>query len=314
MESRLGEPRLFLHRLPGLTERLPSYDDSNKDLLLLYPLFARDDGTFFEFYLRSALWSKHSYLTNSNAIEKKIPIKFYMESRVYTEYAEPYGLREKDCLLFENPYTPNPDLHSENLINLGLCLYPMLDDRLANYKKVMILDADLFLCRKQTDIPKYDIEKLVNIVPNDKIGARNLTRTYRVPRPNWLNKMKDANFDVWTDAVKQVFGIENPVAYFQDNKGSVVNGVFYIVPNDFYSAYPEFRDCIERAIPVFRDDEGIMGLWHTFNNGSIFPLRDGIHYYRYVEDSLNADGFYFCHLTTYAEREFYASIGAEGVL
>lgn len=275
-----------------------SYDNSSDEVIFLIPLFpkslavqpARD-------YMKSALWVRHSILCRSNIIEKRIPIKFYIEKSYYEEnieYLTNHNIKEDDCILFDwkDEYKAK-EFHDTSQANLALCLLPMLDDRLLKYKRVIISDADMVLCTMTPNA--YDIQYLAFSTESDKIGVFNKTSEPKYSPPsNWMNKFKDMDEFVFRSQLQGMF----PNNTNLETKFITTNGSIYIInPSRLHITHPQFRNICNRLIPIFRDDEAVISIYRQFIN-EICTTIDSIEYCTRDRKSISTiengeDSFFF---------------------
>jgi len=317
----LGDGKAHLSRLPhALPEVLPAYDDTSTELIVLFPLFTNTNAGLEALlqgpHLTAAIWSRYSYLKNASVIEQGIPVKFYIEERVYkatAEYLETQGIRAADCLIFEDQ--PKADMaYYSGAVNLGLKLLPMTDDRLKAYKRVMIHDADMFLCKTEFANATFDILPFVETVPTDKIGVMFTGWIYEeaeLPPSNWLSKIAGDDRGLWFDIAKSF--LPRTFKWRMDSERVMAcdNGVLYI----YSPAYcdPAFVDYLKVAIEKLRDDEAVISLWHQMHADDVISVYGNMPYafseWDHGEMLRKEHPFFLSHLYVQTEYRWRQHIG-----
>ena len=298
----------FNNRLPeNLYEKLPRYDASSKDLIVLYPIFkppkAGVDWTDTGEYVKSALWNMNAMLKNSDVIEKAIPVKLYIQRQLYEEIAKRLssnGVTSDKCIIFDQPDTRDPNIYSDKP-NLGFCLLPFIDERLSDYNRVWINDTDLFLCRNKENAGDtfFDMLAFANEAPQNKIGIAHI-RTRDSIMGNWLTKFRKFrnNLPIWHKLAMEAIGKEFNVPTIWEN----VYGIFYnYAPK---SITDDFKAFLNKAIDLLKDDESITSLYHMYHPEIFFSMESTFNLVEIDKDIRKAykSEFYFSHLFLSTER------------
>ena len=305
----------YLRNLPeDLPQKLPVYDKTSA-VVMLYPIFQEKGipSNYHKLYVKSTLWNMWSYIQNSNVVEEGIPLKFYIQDHVFEEefdYLKRQGITESDCIIFENR-CKREKFHSGH-VNLALKLYPFLDKRLADYEKVFINDADMFLCKTEFATSQFNVQEFVNLVPVDKIGIKSIAYRDNIEdRSNWLNKFKNSDTSLFFEAIKML-GVDKLTQLIQS-----VNGSFYIYSPRHLSS--TFLSYLEKAIPILRDDELVISVYNMSNpvnvrivdayisgNTHMSYARTEKDIIRMLDDKIH---FYFSHWVASAEYNWRCHIG-----
>ena len=299
-------------RLPkNLPEKLPAYDMSSKDLIILYPLFkpaVPEEYDPRDCYAKTALWSMQSFLKNADVIEKSIPVKFYIQRSIYEaeeKWLKQNGVTDQHCLIFDEIDTADEVDYKNYKPNLGLKLLPFIDNRISDYNRVWINDTDLFLCKNPGIAGKkrFDILALAAQVPNDKIGVLRIDEGKVIPG-NWISTYKKTlrTPEVWHKRAIEVAGKEFSMP-------EVWNNIF----GPLYSYTPasvsnDLKAYIQKAIPVLRDDESIFSGYNMCypDLNMFFPMKSKLNVTtveleRHIELVHKFD-FYFSHIHFRAEK------------
>lgn len=146
-------PKQHLWRLADIPDdmQLGSYDTGTQ-AIVLFPLFQNQradapvlDRTLEHHAVRSACWAYRSWQLYTDAVELKIPLRFYVEESVWERVApiiEDNGFGLWDVMLFNgNRYEPPSGVQP----HCGKKLAIFGDPRLAEYEWVLQVDSDLFM-------------------------------------------------------------------------------------------------------------------------------------------------------------------------
>lgn len=278
--------KYYLHRLPlWLPSPFPKYDDTSKELLILFVLFTDEKHLDIHsgIHLISALYSKQSVLKNTDAIAKNIAVKLYIQDVWYHEikdYLKEQGIRRSDCILFKMPEDEPSDTFNKNLPLTAACLYPMTDKRLSKYKRVMIFDADMFVCRTEfAGEKRFQLLDLAEKVPEDKIGV--MFTSYKphdkIP-PHWLAKMNDNDEQKWFEVVNSI--LPEPQTFTPAMKAKLLsnNGVLYIYSPQTWLKDREFQTFFKKAIPKLRSDEAVTSVYGQHHPDIFMGLKEAVNY------------------------------------
>ena len=132
MHRHLGSKH-YLYQLPELPEPLERYDEYSQDLIMLYPIFRGVSHEPWDiellFRIPAAIWSKRSFMLNSDVVEKGVPIKFYMEDGIWNDvgvqsYMKRQGVTEDDVITFDGSEMEVDLPINSELMYMGKQLYP----------------------------------------------------------------------------------------------------------------------------------------------------------------------------------------------
>ena len=248
--------RSFLSRLPVM-QNYPGYDDGCRDLAFVIPLFTLDDKktAFLEELLLSSLWVANSIIVNTNIVERKIPIFWFVED-VLADRCEGVlvdaGVRRDRIVYFSS-------LESDSIMESRISknLWMIDNEELAGYDCLLCWDADLFVCRLD-GFGKLAVEMFEGLsfgVMRYEPGGSDYD--YR-RKADWWVKCGDgdleSSFDTAVKRLKDNFGfcISRETIFFHVSAGIV----------RFPLPVPErFKQFCLRSEPILGDDELIFYLW-----------------------------------------------------
>lgn len=260
-----------------LPSPFPQYNTNSTELCVVIPIFKHEVLEFEIKHLINALWTKLSFLRNTDAIELGIPVKFYIEDQLLSEYASylfSQGVHVSDCIPFENNSVYNSEIHTKRS-NLALCLKPLSDDRLSDYKHLLVVDCHMYLVSKSKE--SISLLSLTEYIDDNQIGCRigGKITLYDVGNQytNWLSSYQTP--DDLTDAIRQVCGFYEDVDTILGEHGSCSNP-YTLFPQTFHDHYPDFRDYCEFAIPILRDDEAVLGIYIKYNRQSVKAIASDL--------------------------------------
>lgn len=288
----------YLNRLPEF-QVMETWDDSSKDLIILLPLFRGSKHWFPEYLIRVSQWVRHSFITNTDVIEKRIPVKWFVEKAFWGARASscdelPY---HEQCIFFNPAHWDIYRGQSRNRISKSL--YAFWHEKLSEYKQVIIWDCDLFVCRKE-GFPKLDIETLMSDNPET------------IDLLWWLNRYDQKYMDkVWwwakfdpPDNVHKDFRQMLPLmnSLLPHDKQLSAASLFPHVSGGVKRFSPahvpqEFVDFAKKAEPLICDEENIFHLWHRltgYEYGLIEPKP-----FAWTAEQLmkyRDDGIYYSHI------------------
>ena len=117
---------------------------------MVLPLFRAWAGQDPYYHINSALWVYHSFLQNSDIIDRRIRIIFYLDIRCW--------LNQDIQAMFREAHIPEEDIwrftpcdRSIDTYYLGMKMHPLWDDRFDKFENVLIWDTDLFVASSRGD-------------------------------------------------------------------------------------------------------------------------------------------------------------------
>ena len=278
---------------------LPSYnvvnvrrDITSRDGVIVLPLFQAWSGVIPEYHINSAFWVYHSFLVNSNVIDRHIPIIFYVD-RLCWSYKSVremfhYANIPDDIIWFFDPIPADSTRYY-----LGLKMSPLWDDRFNKFDNVLIWDADLFVAvppgAQSLDVDwlflrdKLTQPAALHVNPDARKPFR-MFESHRLSGEDAKTKQSEIMFDLCGEV-------------YEDGGYSIGGCVHSFCPSEIKESYKEFY---RRALPVMRDDEMIVSLWSIHMGEEVECLDAWFPPMAYEVDHM--DGFierkesFLCHL------------------
>lgn len=149
----VNRDKVWNHNLPNQVQALSAYDDSSTDAIGLFLIFrCRPEELAYKAYIaKTATHARRTWIQYTDAVERKIPLKFYVESEIKDEVVP--ILRENgvdvdnDILWFTCETDPSavPSVNVRNAHRKKMCF--IKDQQLSKYKWVLLVDSDLFVSK-----------------------------------------------------------------------------------------------------------------------------------------------------------------------
>ena len=174
---------------------------------LIIPFFEGLSGVYPEYHVGAGCWAFHSYLINSNVIEKQIPLFFYIERAVWelaTTQLKAAGIPEDRMIQWQAP--PREKWTGQFYAQK---LYATLDPFFDAYGTVVMVESDIFLATATQE--KFDISKLFNkhINPERYATAGMTEDLVRMPRHYLYYGLPDEeSYALFQSLAKERLGIE----------------------------------------------------------------------------------------------------------
>ena len=273
--------KAHLCRLPNMEpdERPPSVGNPSNRAIVTIPVFGKETGktTGVEhFILPSAIWTRRSWIMNTDALDFGIEVKLYIEdhlknSETVRAILLQNGITDDDILWFDGRPVEGAvpsDTGSFSFKAKKCCLYT--DRRFEKYKWVIQPDADCFVVKtgeKRLPFFKSFFDKvlpfeLMSFYTNDKPESPPYQTT-----PT-LRRVQFQGLDEWRSDFEALLGSEMLAKYTDPNQ-------WYMVPHTSLFAFPSqhfmttrWNDC-EFLIDIARimlNDEQTLSVWHSLGN------------------------------------------------
>ena len=218
----------------------------------------------FPAFLKSAIYSRQSFLLHSDARETNTPVKLYIEEACQ-EIAIPILQKnnlniETDVLWFETPPLENKMIWAR--LSKKLCLY--WDKQLTKYERVIYWDADMF------KIPCTFKEIFARI--NSVTPRPTFLRVNYMQRRRWRPDMIRAsvkNTRYVKMPIQEIFDKAELGRVLQNIQGHLVKpiGGFCVYPaQEFNNKHQDFLNWLQTHAPYIGDDEICIALAaHKYN-------------------------------------------------
>ena len=273
---------------------LPSIDratDGTHGVIVL-PIFQAWSNIIPEYHLNSAFWVYHSFLVNSDIIERGVPIIFYVEKSCWNY--------EHVRKMFREAHIPADSIWifdgmPSNLANfyLGLKMSPLWDARFDKFENVLIWDVDLFVASPSgADLFKTD--QLFQREKRTQPAALHVRPDQRKPfRLYETHRLEDDRAKRQQDAIMMALCGQ----VYEEGGFSIGGCVHSFCPGEIREDYIDFY---REALPLIGDDEMIVSLWSVHTNQEIecldalYPAMayETGHIYQFQENAHN----FLCHL------------------
>ena len=260
--------------LPSYNLYSPNYNNSSRKGCIVLPLFQGWRGLQPEYHINSAFWVYHSLLVNSNAIDMRIPIIFYIEGHVFQDL-HVRQMFEQSRIPIDRVWTFKK-VETDNFYQyyLGTKMCPLWDSRFDKFDNVLIWDTDLFCA---TTKEKMDLGRMFKReMPTQPAAIHVLPDN---PKPFRFKETHDmegemANYladtiteDLTGKAIRECYTIGGCLHSF--------------CPKEINSDYVEFY---KKALPLIGDDELIVSLWSIANDEPVEALDKHIYPIAYEFD------------------------------
>lgn len=242
-----------------------SYDMSATDGCIIIPLFYSFEGVFPDYHLNAISWAFHSWLVNSNVIEKQVPLFYYIEDRLWeqaTEGLKALGIPEERCVHWTAP----PRLPEYQGQYHGQKLFATVDPFFDAYDTVVMVEGDIYcataiqekfdvthLFGKHTDPTKYAVLGMTDAL--DRTARYNLYYTIET----------DDIHAYWKALVKEHLDIETDKVHRSDG------GFGAWVPQHLD---PTFKNFVEDFAKYFGSEEDILSLFVQWSGERLNDLQD----------------------------------------
>lgn len=259
-------PKEHLSRLPSFPEHDLVWDDDNKDAIILLPIFYAHPSWFPTYLTRSSRWVRQSFAVNTNVVEQKIPVKWFIEREWWNNYVSDEKPDESQCIFFDAK--PRDPEIVRNRISKSL--YALNHPELQVYKQVIIWDCDLFVCRNPVFDP-LDVQTLLADNPTQFFLLRWDSRylnTYKQKRW-WWEKFRlrypeniENDFQAMRKRMNRVLPHSKQIAGSNAMFPSISGGVKRYSPKHLSRDFVDFTLLAE---PIIADEENILHLWHRIS-------------------------------------------------
>ena len=238
--------------LPSYTLPSVSRLTDSTDGIVVLPLFRAWVGQDPYYHINSAFWVYHSFLQNSDIIDKRIHIIFYLDIRCWLNYDIQAMFREahipeEDIWIF-SPYDK-----SIYTYYLGMKMSPLWDDRFDKFDNVLIWDTDLFVASSSDD--KVLMDNLLRREQRSQPAALHVNPDGRKPfRLFETHRLEGADAKQRQDEIM----MELCSQVYEAGGYSIGGCVHSFCPGEIKENYKDFY---RKALPLIGDDEMILSLW-----------------------------------------------------
>ena len=247
--------------MPVYTENGLQYDMTSRNGCIVFPIFRAMERRDPIEYVNSAFWAAHSFVINSDITERQVPIYFYVEDIVYEslkQLFEDSHIPER-CILIRE-FTPKCWYGSV----LSKKLHTVLDDYFKKYENVILLDCDTFLAKADT-APPLNIERLWYRKDYSLFGSYDVGTEAKVKTKVFWG-CSDMNDEEEYQAFKGIVRLHlNKEIDFVYGMNGYINA--FSPPN----IRQDYKDFVEKYIPIFYNDEVLNSIYMQTHNR---PIED----------------------------------------
>ena len=237
------------------------YTAESRDLAVVIPLFQglTYNEKEIDCFVQTSLAARHSIVANSDVVERGIPVYFFVEDIVYDRLAVPIidsGIPPELVLKFSSL----PPMSESVRGYLAKKLMVLDDLTLGEYQSFIVIDADMFICRKSFG-EKFRWEAL----EGENIGAWGFGRTDDCWQdvPHYWDKyhtISEASeqFHKSCETLNTLTSLDiNEDTTFKNTSGGLLR---------FVNPLPDgFKDFVLKVMPAALDDELVFALWKLYN-------------------------------------------------
>ena len=240
------------------------YKMTSKLGCIVFPIFRAIQGVEPIEYVNSAFWAAHSFVVNSDIVNKNVPIYFYVEDIVYESLKQLFEDAHipKQCILVRS-LTPK---HWYGRI-VSKKLHTVLDNYFEEYENVMLLDCDTFLAKTDTSLP-LDIDRLLQRRDRSVFGSYNVRPNANTTPPIFC-QVSDMSYEEEYQTFRGITRLHlNKEIDFTYNIDGYINA---FSPPYIRQDYKEF---VAKNIPIFYNEEVLNSLYMQIYNKNIENLME----------------------------------------
>ena len=266
--------KIHLWRLPNLSEPLPRVENPSKRLLMLYSIFCLSpDNTVFveENAVISAIWSKYSWLRNTDAIENGVEIKFYVEDKVKDAAMpifEANGVGMEDIILFDGtPFEGDPRTY------YGKKCAAFTDMRFRDYDWILQIDCDIFVVAESGKKLNF-FEMFFKECVAEEIGNPYFPISHNRPDPSWIASVLPSSASIpereaeWRRRAESLIGKVDADKFWDPEVQTLsCGGDMYAFPAKHFMQNRQSEvEWFANAARLMQNDEPVIALWHAKGN------------------------------------------------
>lgn len=260
-----GYKKRIKYKFPDYQGKGFRYDMSSTDGCIVIPIFYGFEGIYPEYHVNTICWAFHSILVNTNAIEKQVPLFFYIEKSLW----EPAVLQLKkagipDDRLIQWQAPPRvPEWKGQYFAQK---LFTILDPFFNAYNNVVMIEGDTFL--STATLKKFDISRLFDKLsdPTNYATAGMTKELERGPRYYLYYDLPDDDdaYYLWKSLVREHLGLETGKVHRSDG------GFNAWVPKKLK---PKFKEFIRKYAKYFGSEEDVNSLYVQYTGERMEDLN-----------------------------------------
>ena len=266
--QKTGYQKRVKYDFPKYQGNLFKYDMSSTDGCIVFPIFYGFEGIYPEYHVNLTCWAMHSFLVNTNIIEKKIPLFFYIERQLW----EPTILQLKQSGIPDERFiqwTAPPRVPEWKGQFFAQKLYTILDPFFDNYDTIIMSDSDIFLSTATEN--QFDMSKLFGRTDKRKYATYGMEKelrggTGRTPRHALYYGLPDEkSFELWKSLVFEHLGLKTEKVHRSDG------GLNAWCPKELKN---EFKTFIHKYAKYFGSEEDVNSLYVQYTGDRFEDLYE----------------------------------------
>ena len=277
--------KAHLGRLPNLTEETPRVENPSTRLLVLLPLFQSGARNTFitDGGAIGAIWSRHTWLKHTDAVDYGIEIKFYIDDKikdVCLPIFEDNGIDMADLLFFDSDPIERADLGGNHPPSKKLAAFA--DDRFKDYDWIILMDIDIFaMAFNEKRTPFF--EKFFSGCVEGQLGNMcAMAAGLGVPE-NWTAKLMDFDNpwetlqEHWRSQAEKIVSKEDVSVFWNPHEPSMIcGGVIHAYPAKAMMQ-TEKAEWFINAARIMQDDEAVVALWWA-KGEPVWDIRERLNF------------------------------------
>lgn len=261
--SHEGYKKRIKYDFPNYEGKGFKYEMNSTEACIVIPIFYGFEGTYPAYHVNAACWGFHSYLVNTNVVEKGVPLFFYIERQLW----EPAVLQLKKAGIPDNrliQWSAPPRVKEWKGQYFAQKLFTVLDPFFDTYDMVMMPDGDLYLSTALTE--RFDISALFGRIDPENYATYGMTEGLeRSPRYSLYYDLPNAeSFQLWQSLVKEHLGFETEQVHRSDG------GLNAWCPRTLKA---DFKDFVRRYSKYFGSEEDVNSLYVQYTGHRLEDLR-----------------------------------------
>lgn len=254
--------KAHLWRLPDFPEPFPHYEVRG-NIILIWPLYGIGKIGFdalLHHGVRSAVWSRSTFLRYTDAISQGVELKFYVESSALDVIAPIFEACRVDISREVLTFDGTP-FHAENISGLGKSLAMFTDSQFAEYDWVGTPDFDIFCSVAKAQSVQYPFFAKLQLLALEMVALSDCLEEYPIQEATWWHE-RIGGYDAWCRHAGTVVDATLLQAYQDMPTVPRMHGAFPLFPaKRFHLEIPERLEWIAQAGKVLQDDEAVFSLY-----------------------------------------------------
>ena len=277
----MDSEKAHLCRLPDFSphELPPRIDNPSKKGLVTIPLFGsvtNQTGSIEFGGLISALWSRRSWLLNSDAMDYGIEVKLYMENHLrqnedIMSILNRNGITDNDVIWFDgSPVEGAVPVEGGYFSQKAKKSTIYTNQDLEAYDWIFQPDSDVFVIKSGKDHLPFFSNFFQAELPYNLMSFYVNRQPPNPPYhgPETIRRVQFSNFEEWKSDFEEAFGTDMLDRYCNPNR-------WFMIPHNSLHAFPakhfmreRWDDCelLIKCARIMLSDEHALSVWHSLGN------------------------------------------------